>query len=48
MFRAAVGSAGIAARGAAGSALQPEAVAVGRRLSIAYARRGVEAIEHGT
>jgi aminoglycoside phosphotransferase (APT) family kinase protein len=42
MFRAAVGSAGIAARGdAAGDAA---ASAVGRTLALAYARRGVEAI----
>ena len=42
MFRAAVGSAGIAGRGdAAGSR---ESAAIGRRLSLAYARRGVEAM----
>ena len=42
MFRAAVGSAGIAARGAA--AESAASAAIGRRLSLAYARRGVEAI----
>ena len=42
MFRAAVGSAGIAARGAAAN--DPAGAAVGRRLSLAYARRGVEAM----
>jgi aminoglycoside phosphotransferase (APT) family kinase protein len=42
MFRAAVGSAGIAARGAAANS--PAAAAVGRSLSLAYARRGVEAM----
>jgi aminoglycoside phosphotransferase (APT) family kinase protein len=42
MFRAAVGSAGIAARGDAAD--YPESAALGRRLSLAYARRGVEAM----
>jgi aminoglycoside phosphotransferase (APT) family kinase protein len=42
MFRAAVGSAGIAARAAAANS--SSAAAIGRRLSLAYARRGVEAI----
>lgn len=42
MFRAAVGSAGIAARGAAAGS--PASAAIGHRLSLAYARRGVEAI----
>jgi aminoglycoside phosphotransferase (APT) family kinase protein len=42
MFRAAVGSASIAARGAAADSAA--AAAIGRRLSLAYARRGVEAI----
>ncbi len=42
MFRAAVGSAGIAARGAAADSMA--SAAIGRRLSLAYARRGVEAI----
>ena len=46
MFRAAVGSAGIAARGDAANA--PAAAAVGRRLSLGYARRGVEAINSQT
>ena len=43
MFRAAVGTAGIAARGEAGNALQPGAAAIGRKLAIAYARGGIEA-----
>ena len=43
MFRAAVGSAGVAARGEA--AKDPAATAVGRRLSLAYASRGVEAMQ---
>jgi aminoglycoside phosphotransferase (APT) family kinase protein len=42
MFRAAVGSAGIAARGAAADST--ESAALGRRLSLAYAQRGVEAM----
>jgi aminoglycoside phosphotransferase (APT) family kinase protein len=42
MFRAAVGSAGIAARGAAADSAA--SAAIGRRLSLAYARRGVEVI----
>jgi aminoglycoside phosphotransferase (APT) family kinase protein len=45
MFRAAVGSAGIAARGDAANAAAESAV--GRKLSLAYARRGVEAIGEG-
>jgi aminoglycoside phosphotransferase (APT) family kinase protein len=44
MFRAAVGSAGVAARGAAGNAVEPAVAAVARHLAIAYAKRGVEAI----
>jgi aminoglycoside phosphotransferase (APT) family kinase protein len=45
MFRAAVGSAGIAVRGEA--AKDPAAAAVGRQLSLAYASRGVEAMQLG-
>jgi aminoglycoside phosphotransferase (APT) family kinase protein len=45
MFRAAVGTAGVAARGEAAN--DPAASAVGRRLSLAYATRGVEAMERG-
>ena len=48
MFRAAVGSAGIAARGRDGNAVSQNAAEVGHALSIAYARRGVELIEHET
>jgi aminoglycoside phosphotransferase (APT) family kinase protein len=44
LFRAAVGSAGIAARAAAGSALNPEASRIGKDLALAYARAGIEAI----
>jgi aminoglycoside phosphotransferase (APT) family kinase protein len=44
MFRAAVGSAGVAARGESGDASQVSVAAVGRRLAMAYARAGVEAI----
>ena len=43
MFRAAVGCASIAARGEAGGAATVDAAIVGRRLSIAYARAGMEA-----
>jgi aminoglycoside phosphotransferase (APT) family kinase protein len=45
MFRAAVGSASIAARGLGGSSVSAGADEVGRRLSRAYARRGMELIE---
>jgi aminoglycoside phosphotransferase (APT) family kinase protein len=45
MFRAAVGTAGIAVRGEA--AKDPAAAAVGRQLSLAYASRGVEAMQSG-
>jgi aminoglycoside phosphotransferase (APT) family kinase protein len=45
MFRGAVGSAGVAARGAAGNGVLPDAARVGRRLALAYARRGVAMIE---
>ena len=41
MFRAAVGSAGVASRGEAGNGFLPDAVRVGRRLSLAYATRGL-------
>ncbi|HEU0220706.1 MAG TPA: phosphotransferase family protein [Paracoccaceae bacterium] len=44
MFRAAVGSAGIAARGRAGNAVSEGATETGLRLSLAYARCGVELI----
>lgn len=45
MFRAAVGSAGIAARGRGGNAVNDGAAEVGARLALAYARRGIELIE---
>jgi aminoglycoside phosphotransferase (APT) family kinase protein len=45
MFRAAVGTAGIAVRGEA--AKDPAAAAMGRQLSLAYASRGVEAMQSG-
>lgn len=42
MFRAAVGSAGVAYRGEQGNSTLPDSVSVGRRLAAAYARRGME------
>lgn len=45
MFRAAVGSAGIAARGRGGNAVNADDADRGFRLARAYARRGVELIE---
>ena len=45
MFRAAVGSASVAARGASGGAFQTAVAADGRNLAIVYARRGLEAME---
>jgi aminoglycoside phosphotransferase (APT) family kinase protein len=45
MFRGAVGSAGVAARGDLGSGVLPDAARVGRRLARAYATRGVALIE---
>lgn len=44
MFRAAVGTAGVAARAEAGGGVHSEGAVLGRRLSLAYARAGVEAI----
>ncbi len=41
MFRAAVGSAGVASRGEAGNGILPDAARVGRRFSQAYAARGL-------
>ena len=41
MFRAAVGSAGVASRGEAGNGFLPDAARVGRRFSQAYAARGL-------
>ena len=45
MFRGAVGSAGVAARGEAGNAFLPDAARVGRRLTLAYAGRGAQLIK---
>jgi len=45
MFRGAVGSAGVAARGDLGSGVLPDAARVGRHLARAYATRGVALIE---
>lgn len=45
MFRGAVGSAGVAARGDLGSGVLPDAARVGRHLARAYANRGVALIE---
>jgi aminoglycoside phosphotransferase (APT) family kinase protein len=45
MFRGAVGSAGVAARGEQGNGFLPDAARVGRRLALAYAGRGLALIE---
>lgn len=45
MFRGAVGSAGVAVRGAGGNGFLADAAQVGRRLALAYARRGVELLD---
>ena len=45
MFRGAVGSAGVAARGELGNNTLPDAANVGRRLARAYATRGMALIE---
>ena len=45
MFRGAVGSAGVAARGDAGNGFLPDAARVGRKLARAYAQRGARLIE---
>jgi aminoglycoside phosphotransferase (APT) family kinase protein len=45
MFRGAVGSASVAARGDLGNGELPDAARIGRRLARAYARRGVALIE---
>lgn len=45
MFRGAVGSAGVAARGDLGNNVLPDAANVGRRLARAYAARGMAMIE---
>lgn len=45
MFRGAVGSAGVAARGEGGNAFLPDAARVGRKLAVAYAARGLSLME---
>jgi aminoglycoside phosphotransferase (APT) family kinase protein len=45
MFRGAVGSAGVAARGEGGNAFLPDAARIGRHLARAYARRGAALVE---
>jgi aminoglycoside phosphotransferase (APT) family kinase protein len=45
MFRGAVGSAGVAARGDLGNNVLPDAARIGRHLARAYARRGLALIE---
>jgi aminoglycoside phosphotransferase (APT) family kinase protein len=47
MFRAAVGAAGIAARGRGGNAVNADAAEVGARFASAYARRGLDAVAAG-
>jgi aminoglycoside phosphotransferase (APT) family kinase protein len=47
MFRGAVGSAGVAARGDLGNSELADAARIGRQLARAYARRGVDLIEAG-
>ena len=47
MFRGAVGSAGVAARGEAGNGFLPDAARIGRQLARAYALRGLHLIEGG-
>jgi aminoglycoside phosphotransferase (APT) family kinase protein len=44
MFRGAVGSAGVAARGEAGNGFLPDAARIGRKLALAYAGRGLALI----
>lgn len=46
MFRGAVGSAGVASRGEAGNGFLPDAARVGRRLSKAYAERGLALVRN--
>jgi aminoglycoside phosphotransferase (APT) family kinase protein len=45
MFRSAVGSAGVAARGAAGTNARSDATTVGRQLAEAFAQRGLNLVE---
>lgn len=42
MFRGAVGSAGVAVRGEQGNSTLPDSAAVGRKLALAYAARGMD------
>jgi len=46
MFRGAVGSAGVAARGEAGNGFLPDAARIGRQLARAYAQRGLHLMQH--
>ena len=45
MFRGAVGSASVAARGEGGNAFLPDAARIGRKLALAYAARGLALID---
>ena len=45
MFRASVGAASVASRGEAGNAFLPDAARIGRRLSLAYAQRGMKLVQ---
>jgi aminoglycoside phosphotransferase (APT) family kinase protein len=45
MFRASVGAASVANRGAGGNAFLPDAARIGRKLSLAYATRGMKLVE---
>ncbi len=44
MFRASVGAASVASRGEAGNAFLPDAARIGRKLSLAYATRGMQLV----
>jgi aminoglycoside phosphotransferase (APT) family kinase protein len=44
MFRASVGAASVASRGAGGNAFLPDAARIGRKLSLAYAQRGMKLV----
>ncbi len=44
MFRASVGAASVASRGAGGNAFFPDAARIGRKLSLAYAIRGMQLV----
>ena len=46
MFRGAVGSASVAARGEGGNAFLPDAARIGRKLALAYAARGLALIDY--